>query len=190
MGVGNKGKALFITNPTKKSNYWDVQSSYSFAQPLNNGEAYNLSFWVKGTAEGVIRPEVQSANYSSNGFGQVQVTREWKQVNISTTVTAADRIRLIVSYGEFAGTVYIDDVVLSSASNSGGSSTVVERSPEEKKMLLTQAMQTWISGMVDTCKTYVKAWDVVNEPMDDGRPSELKSGIGRTLPADEFYWQG
>lgn len=189
MGVGNKGKALFITNPTKKSNYWDVQSSYSFAQPLNNGEAYNLSFWVKGTAEGVIRPEVQSANYSSNGFGQVQVTREWKQVNISTTVTAADRIRLIVSYGEFAGTVYIDDVVLSSASNSGGSSTVVERSPEEKKMLLTQAMQTWISGMVDTCKTYVKAWDVVNEPMDDGRPSELKSGIGRTLPADEFYWQ-
>lgn len=189
MGVGNKGKALYVTNPSKKSNYWDVQSSVSFAEPLNNGETYNLSFWVKGTAEGVIRPELQSTNYASNGFGQVQVTKEWKLVNISTTTTAADRIRLIFSYGEFAGTVYIDDVSLTSASNSGGSSTVVDRSSDEKKMIISQALQTWISGMVDSTKTYVKAWDVVNEPMDDGRPSELKSGIGRTLKSDEFYWQ-
>jgi GH35 family endo-1,4-beta-xylanase len=25
--------------------------------------------------------------------------------------------------------------------------------------------------------------------MDDGRPDELKTGIGKTLPTDEFYWQ-
>jgi endo-1,4-beta-xylanase len=44
--------------------------------------------------------------------------------------------------------------------------------------------------MVDTCKTHVKAWDVVNEPMDDGRPYELKTGIGRTnIADDEFFWQ-
>lgn len=188
MGLNNTGKAFYVTNPSKTANYWDVQTSYSFAQPLKNAETYTLSFWVKGTAAGVIRPELQSANYSSNGFGQVQVTTDWKYVSISTTTTAADRIRLIVSYGEFAGTVYIDNVVLSSAS-AGGGTTIVNRSTAEKEMIVTDAMNRWITGMVGACKSDVKAWDVVNEPMDDAKPAELKTGVGRTLTSDQFFWQ-
>jgi GH35 family endo-1,4-beta-xylanase len=43
--------------------------------------------------------------------------------------------------------------------------------------------------MMEVSKEYVKAWDVVNEPMDDGNPYELKTGIGKELAEDEFYWQ-
>jgi endo-1,4-beta-xylanase len=44
--------------------------------------------------------------------------------------------------------------------------------------------------MVTNCAPNVKAWDVVNEPMDDGKPYELKTGVGRlNMAADEFYWQ-
>lgn len=43
--------------------------------------------------------------------------------------------------------------------------------------------------MLEVSKNYVKAWDVVNEPMDDGKPYELKTGVGKTLAGDEFYWQ-
>jgi endo-1,4-beta-xylanase len=190
MGVGNKGKALYVTNPSKTGGFWEVQTTYPFAAPLNSGETYNLSFWVKGTAEGIIRPELQSANYSSNGFGQVQVTKDWKLVNISTTATTADRIRLIFSYGEFAGTVYIDDVVLSSAKATGGTTTLVEKTAVEKNTIITAALDKWMAGILGVSKSYVKAWDVVNEPMDDARPAELKTGIGRTnMAADEFYWQ-
>jgi GH35 family endo-1,4-beta-xylanase len=42
---------------------------------------------------------------------------------------------------------------------------------------------------MEVSKEYVKAWDVVNEPMDDGNPYELKTGVGRELADDEFYWQ-
>ncbi|MDF2191618.1 endo-1,4-beta-xylanase [Paraflavitalea sp. CAU 1676] len=189
MGVGNKGKAFFVTNPAKAANYWDVQTSYPFAANLTNGETYELSFWVKGTATGVIRPELQSANYSSNGFGQVQVTTDWKQVTVATTATAADRSRLIFSYGEYAGTVYIDDVVLKSSKATGGSTTVTEKTPLEKSILIGAALDKWMKGMLDVAKPLVKAWDVVNEPMDDGKPYELKTGVGRTLATDEFYWQ-
>lgn len=190
MGYNNKGKAMYVTNPSKTTNYWDVQTSYAFAAPLKNGETYNLSFWVKGTAAGTIRPELQSANYSSNGYGQVPVTTSWTQVNIATTATSADRIRLIVSYGEFAGTVYIDDVVLKSASATGGSTITVDKTATEKAVIITGAMDKWISGMLGVSKSYVKAWDVVNEPMDDGKPYELKTGIGQTnLAADIFHWQ-
>lgn len=190
MGVGNKGKAFYVTNPSKTTNYYEVQTSYAFAAPLTNGETYSLSFWVKGTAAGTIRPELQSASYASNGFGQVAVTTEWKQVSIATTATAADRIRLIFSYGEFAGTVYIDDVVLKSNKASGGTTTTVEKTAAEKNSIITNAMDKWINGMLGVSKSYVKAWDVVNEPMDDGKPYELKTGIGQTnLAADIFHWQ-
>lgn len=189
-GLGyNNSKALYVTNPTKATNYWDVQTSYPFTGgALKSGELYTLSFWVKGTATGIIRSELQSANYSSNGFGQVSVTTNWTYVSISTTATTADRIRLIVSYGEFAGTVYLDNVVLTSAS-SGASTIVVTKTAAEKELIVTDALNKWIIGMVSTCKSDVKAWDVVNEPMDDGKPYELKTGIGKTLASDEFYWQ-
>lgn len=190
MGVGNKGKAFYVTNPAKSANYWDVQTSYNFAAPLENGATYELSFWVKGTAPGIIRPELQSANYSSNGFGQVQVTTDWQLVTISTTATATDRTRLVYSYGEFAGTVYIDDVVLKNAKATGGSTTVVEKTAAEKKYILTEALDKWMSGMVGAGKSVVKAWDVVNEPMDDGNPYGLKTGVGKpNMASDEFYWQ-
>ncbi len=191
MGVGNKGKAFYVTNPTKTANYWDVQTSYSFAANLNNAEQYELSFWVKGTAAGIIRPELQSANYSSNGFGQVPVTTDWKLVTIATTTTAADRSRLIFSYGEFAGTVYIDDVVLKSSKATGGVTTIAEKTPVEKVVILTESLEKWIKGMQEVTKASVKAWDVVNEPMDDGKPYELKTAVGRTnIAADEFFLAG
>lgn len=72
----------------------------------------------------------------------------------------------------------------------GAQDQIIEKTPEQKKTIITAELDRFISGMVDTCKTYVKAWDVVNEPMDDGNPSNLKTGVGKTdIKSDEFYWQ-
>ncbi|WP_207431384.1 endo-1,4-beta-xylanase [Sabulibacter ruber] len=188
MGLNNAGKAFFVTNPSVAANYYTVQTSYELGKPLDNGKAYKLSFWVKGTATGVIRPELQSPNYSSNGFGMVNVTKDWQLVSLTTTATAADRSRLVFSYGEFAGTVYIDDVVLSTAISVGGT-TLVQKTAAEKEAIITSQLDRWISGLVTATKGSVKAWDVVSEPMDDEKPSELRTGKGRTLASDEFYWQ-
>jgi GH35 family endo-1,4-beta-xylanase len=188
-GYGNTGRAFFVTNPSSPANFWTVQTLYTFPNNLTMGESYEISFWVKGTAPGIIRPELQSPNFSSNGFGQVNVTTDWRLITAATTVTAADRNRLIFSYGEYQGTVFIDNVIVKSTKAAGGT-TIAEKSALEKEIIIGNALEHWISGMVTTTKSYVKAWDVLNEPMDDGRPYELKTGIGRTnIPADEFYWQ-
>lgn len=73
----------------------------------------------------------------------------------------------------------------------GFGGATIEKTPEEKKAIITEALDKWISGMVTNCKTYVKAWDVVNEPMSDWpNQFELKTGVGKTnMAADEFYWQ-
>ena len=189
LGFGNEGKAFYVTNPSLTDGFWEVQTVYEFPEPLENGEAYTLSFWVKGDAEGVIRPELQSPDYSSDAFGQVSVSEEWKRVEVAATATADDRGRLIVSYGEFAGTVYIDNVSLTSASAGGGTTTFLEREPAIKQAIIEDELERWISGMM-TAASYVDAWDVVNEPMDDGNPYELKSGETDTdIASDEFYWQ-
>ena len=81
---------------------------------------------------------------------------------------------------------------------------IVEMSDEEKKKVLTNALEDWIKGMMAACKenpnieegesagaTLVKAWDVVNEPMSDRYPSQLKSAAteGEENAAQSFYWQ-
>ncbi|MCH7396639.1 endo-1,4-beta-xylanase [Belliella sp. DSM 107340] len=188
-GVGNEGRAFFVTNPSVTGGFWEVQTIYELAEPAEMGETYNLSFWVKGTEEGVIRPELQSPDFSSNGFGQVFVTTNWSLVTVSTTISAADRNRFIISYGEFAGTVYIDDVVLASASLSGGSTTIVDRTPQEKSAITYGQFENWVSQFVGETRDFVNTRYVINEPLDNNNPNELRSGEGRTLGANEFYWQ-
>jgi endo-1,4-beta-xylanase len=188
MGLNNAGKAFFVTNPSTTSGYWVVQTSYELPKPLDNAKAYKLSFWVKGTAAGVIRPELQSPDYSSNAFGTVNVSTDWQLITLTTTATAATRSRMVFSYGEFAGTVYIDNVVLSTAVAVGGT-TIVQKNAAEKEAIIAGELERWISGMVTHAAPKVKAWEVLTEPMDDAKPAELRSGVGRTLAADEFYWQ-
>lgn len=190
MGFGGTGKAFNVTNPSVTGGFWEVQTAYDLAEPLANGQEYKLSFWIKGDAEGIIRPELQSPDYSSNGFGQVSVTKEWKQVQLTTMATAGDRQRFVISYGEFAGTVYLDNVVLSSAEATGGSTTLVPKTEEEKFSIVSGEFERWIQGMLSNSKAYIKAWDIVNEPMDDANPSEIKTGVSNpNIPADHFYWQ-
>ena len=72
----------------------------------------------------------------------------------------------------------------------GFGGATIEKTPEQKKAIIDEALEKWIKGMVTNCAPYVKAWDVVNEPMSDWPdPAQLKTGIGKTLAADEFYWQ-
>ena len=85
-----------------------------------------------------------------------------------------------------ANTYYFDDIVWEIEE----SGNTIPLTPEEKADTLTWALDNWIAGILEVTKGNVKAWDVVNEPMDDGNPYELKTGVGKTdMAADEFYWQ-
>jgi GH35 family endo-1,4-beta-xylanase len=54
---------------------------------------------------------------------------------------------------------------------------------------LTYALDNWVKGMMQACDGRVKGWDVVNEPMSDAVPTELKTA-GRDGDAKtNFYWQ-
>lgn len=186
-GFGDTGYAFNFTNPSA-TNFWEAQIAYDLPT-LEMEETYVLNFKVKANTAGTLRAELQSpSDYSSDGLGSFNVSEDWEEYTLETTITKEDRERLVISYGDFAGTVYIDDVTLSRVNpNAGG---VIEKTPEEKEEIIGGEMERWITGMMEVSKDYVDAWDVVNEPMDDGNPYELKSGATDSdITSDEFYWQ-
>ncbi len=104
-------------------------------------------------------------------FSNLNLTAEEKEL---TTFT------LVFGSGTGSGNYYMDNVIIS---------WNAQKSAEEKKTIITGALNKFIAGMIDTCKSAVTAWDVVKEPIDDANPAQLKTGVGKTLAAGEFYWQ-
>lgn len=348
-GYDGMGYAFTFTNPSVVQ-YYEAQVAYDLS-PLEMGSTYVLEFKLKASGTGAIRAELQSTtDWSSDPFGSpFEISEDWKEYTLETKVTKEDRNRFLFSYGDFEGTVYIDDITLRRVNPSGGGSggdfsiadfdtddlgesysmtnggsgtvvddpqgggskvlniqgaqtfpqfevtlpagitlencvsvtmdflgtgstgmygagmrmsinggplanydspanfgaadgawargvikldisglelteeqkglnsftlevgsatgsadyyidnismnweisgdIIIEKTPEEKKEIISEELERWIAGMLEVSKAHVKTWDVLNEPMDDGNPYELKTGEGRTLAADEFYWQ-
>ncbi|MDH4461562.1 MAG: endo-1,4-beta-xylanase, partial [Flectobacillus sp.] len=123
-------------------------------------------------------------------FGTISATPTWTTYTREITVTAdmATCGAIAFNLGKTATTYYFDNITLTKY-NATGSVQTKEKAPDVKKTIVTNALDKWMAGMLTASKPYVKAWDVVNEPMDDAKPYELKTGIGRALAGDEFYWQ-
>ncbi|WP_460687263.1 endo-1,4-beta-xylanase [Niabella aquatica] len=223
-GSGNAGYSYTFSNPSAV-NFWEAQVAYD-VPALQNNQQYILKFAVKANTTGTIRAELQSSSdYSSNSFGTFAISPAWQEYELKATTSKADRNRLVISFGDFAGKVYIDNVTLTPSGSTvsvipggdfengignwtgwGNNSTrslsangegfggakdqIIEKTPAQKDSIISAALENWIKGMMEVSKDYVTAWDAVNEPMDDGKPYELKTSVGRTnMATDEFYWQ-
>ena len=175
---------------------WGAWSSGK-AAISEEGEGYGSSYSMKLTSS--VDGGAGNAYKAQAGYGfdtplEVGKTYEFSaMIKASVSTTFQIQIQNSTSY---AGDYYIDNIVLSEkvvetrAVTRASGPTIIEKTDEEKAEIIRDAMEDWISKMVTHCKPYVHAWDVVNEPMDDGKTSDIKTGKGKTdLASDEFYWQ-
>ena len=195
-GWGNDSKrtvengAFKVSNPSAVKS-WEAQFAYDFSEPFMLDKTYRLKFKIKGSAAGKISAGFQITDgYKSAGeFGTVEFNTQWKEVELTCVCSAEGGTRLIFSFGEFAGDIYIDDFVFLVE---GAGYVYEELTPEEKKQVLTEAMDRWIKGMMEVTATRVSAWDAVNESVS-GRDSngdgfyELESAQWGS--SNNFYWQ-
>lgn len=192
-GANGVGRALKITNASVRANDWEAQFFLKFAPAAVLGERYTLKMDVKAdvATSYPTQAHVTPGAYKHwDFFGTISATPTWATYTKEITVTAdmATCGAIAFNLGKTATNYYFDNITLTKY-NATGSVQTKEKTPELKKTLITNALDKWMAGMLGVSKPYVKAWDVVNEPMDDGKPYELKTGVGRTLAADEFYWQ-
>lgn len=192
-GAGPDGSAAYkITNPTAV-NSWEAQFAVDFETPFTNGQEYFVSYWIKGSGSGNLGNGLQiTSNYASAGeFGNAAFTTEWKQVTLSCTCNADGATRLIFSFGDFAGDIYIDDLqfYIQKPAN------MEPLTPEEKKDTLTWAMDQWITGIMNATGGYVTTWEAVNEAVGgadkdgDGWYKLQTADPNNADDAKSFYWQ-
>ena len=192
-GFNGVGRALKITNASVRTNDWEAQFFLRFAPAAVLGEKYTLKMDVRAdvSASYPTQAHVTPGAYKHwDFFGTISATPTWTTYIREITVTAdmATCGAIAFNLGKTATNFYFDNITLTKY-NATGSVQTKEKAPELKKTIITNALDKWMSGMLTASKPYVKAWDVVNEPMDDGRPYELKTGVGKTVATDEFYWQ-
>ncbi|ADY53105.1 Carbohydrate-binding CenC domain protein [Pseudopedobacter saltans DSM 12145] len=206
----NGGSATVVNGPDNAGKVLNVKSNQSHPKfnvtlpvgvNLGHCESVTLDFYGTGSTglygQG-MKMSINGGTLASfnspsvfgcpdGGWGRGKIVLPFSSLSLTAEQKKLNSFTLEVGSGTGSGDYYIDNIVLNWKSTGD---LVVEKTPEEKKIIIRNALTTFISGMVDTCKWYVKAWDVVNEPMDDGKPYELKTGIGKAnMTSDEFYWQ-
>lgn len=182
-------------NAAKEKDYY-AQVNYEPGFTFENGKTYHLKMKIKGSVAGEFGAAFQNPDgYKPCGdFPTIKVTTDWKEVDVSTTCSGDNALRLLLNIGKYAGTLYIDDfeVYYTKSSNS------IPLTDEEKKNILTPVMQNWIYAMMEATEGKVKAWDVVNEAIsgtdkDGDGFYDLQSATRGIVPEadakNNFYWQ-
>lgn len=189
------GGALKVVNANNNDGgEWKTQIHADFTENLVKDQVYAISYFVRSDAPG-------SARCSTSGNAQYQgnqvTTTTWTQMTWEMTGTG-EETGLNFDLGLKAATYYIDNVVVTTKKTAAkfkaraAGPTIIEKTDEEKAEIIGAALEDWMSQMVGHYKADIKAWDVVNEPMDDGKPAELKTGKNKApedFKSDEFYWQ-
>ena len=185
-----------VGNNAAKENFWNAQINYEPGFTFENGKTYHLKMKIKGSVAGELGAGFQNPDgYKGCGdFPTIKVTTDWTEVDVATTCNGDNALRLLLSIGKYAGTLYIDDFEVYYTK----SSNTIPLTDEEKKNILTPVMQNWIYAMMEATEGKVKAWDVVNEAISgtdkdgDGFYDLQSATRGIVSEADaksSFYWQ-
>jgi endo-1,4-beta-xylanase len=171
--------AMKVVNPTAwTGNQWRVQvSSASFTTEV--GKQYVISYWVKAASPGgSIR--LSTGPTSAQYQGDQTIGTVYQQVNwiITANITSTT---FLFDMGQVANTYYIDDVSVKEVIPVPGGAQIATK--------LDEALGMYITTMVNRYKAKVKAWDVVNELLDDN--GNLRNNANSPTPSgatDWFVW--
>lgn len=160
----------------------------STANKLDAGD-YKVYFQIKASEACTIPVTVQNGwgGDAQKIDGSLALKEGWNEVSMKLDGVKGGTYDIILKPGTAKVTLDLKKVT-------GKKIEKLNKIPltnKEKADTLTWAMDRWIKGMMEACDGKVKAWDLVNEPMSDAAPSELKTAKrdAGEEGAKNFYWQ-
>lgn len=169
-----------VINPTAQTgNQWKVQVS-SAAFTTTPGKQYVISYWVKAASPG---GSIRLSTGPTAAQYQADQNIGTSYQNIIWTITASlSSTTFLFDMGQVANTYYIDDVSVKEVVPVPSGASIVAK--------LDTALGKYINAMIGRYKTKVKAWDVINELLDDN--GRLRNNANTPLPTpsttDWFVW--
>lgn len=197
-GSNGEGRALSVTTPSVCEADWGSQLIFRFSPAMQLGETYEFSMDVKADSDRKFSTQTQRTpgEYQHwTAFGEISATTEWKTFKYTLNVSSdfANGGAIAFNFGLTAGAVYFDNISFKKETAAGAA---IEKSDEEKKSIVSAELERWIAGMMEACGGYVKAWDVVNEPLSgsdsDGDGYYDPWSASNASPEDaaaSFYWR-
>lgn len=172
--------AMKVVNPTAWSGgQWRVQVASSLV-PTIVGKQYVITYWVKAAAAGGSIRLSTADQTGGNAQYQGDQTIGTSFAQVTWTITAnSTQTRFLFDMGLLANTYYIDDASFKEVIPVPGGVQIAAK--------LDTALGKFITTIVGRYKNKVKAWDVVNELMDDNGNLRNNSNTN-TTPADVLVW--
>lgn len=168
--------ALKVVNATAyPGSQWRVQMASSTFTTVANRQ-YTVSYWVKAASPGgSIRLSTSSA---ANGQyqGDQTIGTAWQQISHTFTADGTSN-RFFFDMGQVANTYFIDDASVKEVVTAPSGANIAIK--------VDEALNTYITNMVNRYKNRVKAWDVINEMFTDN--GDIRNEANSPDPA-WFVW--
>jgi endo-1,4-beta-xylanase len=166
-GAQNGTKAARVLVTTPGADPWSIQV-YSDNFNVTIGTAYTLKFWAKAvSANQSLRAVVQGSSFYAQQ--NQPLTTGWAEYSFPFTPT--ENTVAVKFHFPNTGDFYIDNL------------SVTPSASTWSPLLVRNAMRDWITTIVTRYKGKTKAWDVVNEVIDEA--GNFRTG---TNANDAFYW--
>lgn len=201
---GKEGKCIKIDVAAKTANAWDNQFFITvpdFKDVIDPESKVELKMDVKAAVAQKISVQTHAApgDYVG-GFGDINAETDWKTFTLKASMPKhaekGQSYSLAFNLNDGDGvtnTFYFDNITLSIEQKIPAG----EISAEEKSKILVNVMEKWVSGLMTNTAGYVKAWDVVSDPISDGAVQKDGAyGLQSTEKPntkkaynDVFFWQ-
>lgn len=168
-----EGARAMKVNITVPGPYQYSVQAYTGLFSVTQGYSYTLSFYAKAAANGSrFKAVIQNATYQEKTFF---VSPTWQKY--TWTFTTNESLTSLKFHFPAEGTFYLDNISIPGITS--GNIDPVQ---------LDNAMKHFITQTVSRYATSIKAWDVVNEPLDDVTGKIRNNPQPGTLPGDKFYF--
>ncbi|MGZ5286540.1 MAG: endo-1,4-beta-xylanase, partial [Flavisolibacter sp.] len=168
-------RALQATITTPGANAYDMQAIGANWTAIN-GTQYKVSIDIKASVSG---GKVRLVNQNSQ-YQQFEITPTTSWETYTWTLTALETSPSLRLNFPNAGVYTIDNISIQQAS--GGPAP----QPEEVQARIDSALSRFVRRSMMRYTGKVHAWDVVNEPVNDGTGT-VRTNTGSTT-GDIFYW--
>lgn len=147
-------RSLMVNVITPGPQQYSMQA-YSDMFVLTPGQTYTLTFYAKAAAHGSrFKAILQNTTYQEKTFF---ITQNWEKY--TWNFTAGEQSLSLKFHFPFSGVFYFDDISLPRPTS--GTFTI-------DPVKVDSAMKRFIQATVSRYNTQITAWDVVNEPFEDG----------------------
>ncbi len=184
-------RCIYIDNRLAEADqaHWRAKFRIKLTDQFLVGDYYTVSLRIK-SGSGSTLPKLYLETIGKDFAPYtIATTTEWTTVTFDLDVTSASGYAGATIFGLYCGSVndifYFDDI---SVMKSSPMDAVEDYTDEQKCEIATAALEEWMETVLTATKGRVTAWDVVNEPIDDTTPTELRSD-GGIFGNSYFYWQ-